>query len=179
MSIYNTNNKFITYLIILATLFVVVLFTKDQIIMIQENNDLRDSYEIKLKDTKAKLEAINEKKAMLNKSSENIDKYDLVIKEDEVIDYLYGYIEESNRKNGVSIIKSISITEPKDTELGFKETQINLNILVPSEEKLKRILDFLTSPKSKYNFFIDSFTYPYWEIKWNFEVTIPLKILYK
>lgn len=179
MSIYNKNNKFITYLIILTTLFIVILFTKNQIIMIQENNDLRDSYSIKLKDTKEKLKAINEKKAMLNESSENIDKYDLVIKEDELIDYLYWYIEESNRKNGVSIIKSISITEPKDTELGFKETQINLNILVPSEEKLKRILDFLTSPKSKYNFFIDNFTYPYWEIKWNFKVTIPLKILYK
>ncbi|MCD5385327.1 hypothetical protein LRZ95_01520, partial [Candidatus Gracilibacteria bacterium] len=62
---------------------------------------------------------------------------------------------------------------------GFKEIKINLNILVPSEEKLKRILDFLTSPKSKYNFFIDNFTYPYGEIKGNFKVTIPLKILYK
>ncbi len=179
MSVYNKNNKFISYIIILAAFFVVILFTKDQIVMIQENRDLRDTYTIKLKDTTTKLEKINEKRTMLNNSSENIDKYDIFVKEDEIIDYLYSYIEESNRKNWVSIIKNISISDPHDTELWFKETVINFNLLVPSEEKLKRILDFLTSPKSKYNFFISSFAYPYWDIEWNFEVTIPLKILYK
>jgi hypothetical protein len=102
-----------------------------------------------------------------------------VIKEDEIIDYLYSYIEETNRNNWVTIIKSISISDSHDTELWFKETLIDLNLLVPSEEKLKKILDFLTSAKSNYNFFITSFNYPYWEIDWNFEVTIPLRILYK
>jgi len=179
MSVYNKNNKFISYLIILATFFIVVLFTKDQIIKIQENRDLRDTYNIELADKKTQLAEINKKRAMLNKSSENIDKYILEIKEDEIIDYLYSYIEETNKRNWVSIIKNISISDPKDTELWFKETLITLELLVPSEEKLKRTLEFLTSSKSKYNFFITSFTYPYWEIDWNFSVTIPLKVLYK
>lgn len=179
MSVYNKNNKFISYLIILSTFFIVVLFTKDEILMIQENRDLRDTYNIKLEDKKTQLTEINDKRLMLSKSSENIDKYDVNIKEDEIIDYFYSYIEEINKRNWVSIIKSISISNPKDTELWFRETTINLELLVPSEEKLKRILEFLTSPKSKYNFFISSFTYPYGEIKWNFNVTIPLKILYR
>lgn len=179
MSVYNQKNKFISYVLILLSLFIIVLFTKDEISMIQENSDLRDSYKIQLDDKKTKLNEINEKRNMLNNSSENIDKYDLVIKEDEIIDYLYSYIEETNRNNWVTIIKSISISDSHDTELWFKETLIDLNLLVPSEEKLKKILDFLTSAKSNYNFFITSFNYPYWEIDWNFEVTIPLRILYK
>jgi len=179
MSVYNKNNKFISYLIILATFFIVVLFTKDQIIKIQENRDLRDTYNIELEAKKTQLSEINEKRTMLNNSSENIDKYILEIKEDEIIDYLYSYIEETNKRNWVSIIKNISISDPKDTELWFKETLITLDLLVPSEEKLKRTLEFLTSSKSKYNFFITSFTYPYWKIDWNFSVTIPLRVLYK
>jgi hypothetical protein len=99
MSVYNQKNKFISYVLILLSLFIIVLFTKDEISMIQENSDLRDSYKIQLDDKKTKLNEINEKRNMLNNSSENIDKYDLVIKEDEIIDYLYSYIEETNRNN--------------------------------------------------------------------------------
>jgi len=99
MPVYNQKNKFISYILILLSLFIIILFTKDQIVMIQENNDLRDSYKIQLHDKKVKLNEINEKRNMLNNSSENIDKYDLNIKEDEIIDYLYSYIEETNRNN--------------------------------------------------------------------------------
>lgn len=179
MSVYNKNNKFVTYLIILASFFVLILFTKGEVLKIQENIDLKDTYKIELETNKGKLSEINTKKIELNNSSENIDKYELDIKEDEVIDYLYSYIEETNRKNGVAIIKSISISDSKDTEMWFKETTINLNLLVPSEEKLKMILSYLTSPKSKYNFFISNFNYPYGKTETNLNVTIPLKVLYK
>jgi predicted Holliday junction resolvase-like endonuclease len=117
MSVYNKNNKFMSYLIIVATFFIVVLFTKNEIVKIQENIDLRDTYTIELESKKTQLEEINKKRAMLNNSSENIDKYIVEIKEDEIIDYLYSYIEETNKRNGVSIIKSISISDPHDTEL--------------------------------------------------------------
>jgi hypothetical protein len=36
---------------------------------------------------------------MLNKSSEDIDKYEVTIKEDEIVDYIYSYIEETNKRN--------------------------------------------------------------------------------
>ena len=175
----NKNNKFISYFIILVTLFILLLVTKNEIIKLQENIDLKESYKIELEWKKDKLASLNEKKNMLNKSSENIDKYEVTIKEDEIIDYLYSYIEETNRRNWVVLIKNISISDPKETEIWFMQTDINLTINVPNENKLKVILLFLTSSKSKYNFYIDSFNYPYWRKDWNFMVTIPLKVLYK
>jgi hypothetical protein len=50
---------------------------------------------------------------------------------------------------------------------------------MPNEERLKNILDFLTSTKSKYKFFISSFSFPYGDIEGNFNVSIPLKVLNK
>ncbi len=179
MTINSKNNKFISYLIILITFFILVLVTKWEILKLQENVDLKDSYKIELEDKINKLAEINEKKSMLNKSSEDIDKYELKIKEGEIINYIYSYIEETNRRNGVVIIKNISISDPTKTEIWFDETNINLSLIIPNEEKLKTILLFLTSPKSEYNFFIDSFNYPFWKWEWDFTVTIPLKILYK
>jgi hypothetical protein len=93
------NNKFISYFIMLITFFILILVTKGIIVNIQENNDLKDSYKIELDSKTEQLEKINKKKIMLNKSSENIDKYNIVVKEDEIIDYLYSYIEETNRRN--------------------------------------------------------------------------------
>jgi len=179
MSINTKNNKFISYLIILITFFILVLVTKNEILNLQEKSDLKESYKIELEGKKQKLTEINEKKMMLNKSSENIDKYQLSIKEDEIVDYLYSYIEETNRRNGVVLIKNISISNSKQTEIGFEQTDINLTLIIPNEEKLKTILLFLTSPKSKYNFFINSFNYPFGKINWNFTVTVPLRVLHK
>jgi hypothetical protein len=101
------------------------------------------------------------------------------VKEDEIIDYLYSYIEETNRRNWITLIKNISISNPKKTEIWFNETDINLTLTIPNEKKLKTILLFLTSSKSKYNFFINSFNYPYGKNDWDFTVTLPLKLLYK
>jgi len=173
------NNKFISYFIMLITFFILILVTKGIIVNIQENNDLKDSYKIELDSKTEQLEKINKKKIMLNKSSENIDKYNIVVKEDEIIDYLYSYIEETNRRNWITLIKNISISNPKKTEIWFNETDINLTLTIPNEKKLKTILLFLTSSKSKYNFFINSFNYPYGKNDWDFTVTLPLKLLYK
>jgi hypothetical protein len=75
-------------------------------------------------------------------------------------------------------VKSISIWEWKDTEIWFKESDINLNLRMPNNKRLKEILDFLTSDKSKYNFYLSNFSFPYWQ-EGSFNVSIPLKILYK
>lgn len=173
------NNKFISYLIVLMSLFVIVLFTKDIIFSIQENLDLKENYTLQLESKKVKLTSLNNLKNQLNNSSEDIDKYLVNITEDELIDYVYWYIEESNWKEWIIKVKSISITDEQDTEYGFKETTFNLNLVMPNEERLIDILDFLTSSNSKYNFFINSFNYPYGDIKEDFTVTIPLKILHK
>ena len=179
MSLHKKNNKFVSYLIILLALFVLIISTKDKVMVLQENLDLRETYNLEFESKKDKLQWLNDLKNELANSSENIDKYTVEIKEDEIIDYIYSYIEKTNTKDGLTIVKSLSISNPIDTEIWFKETTINLNLRVPNENRLKHILDFLTSSKSKYNFFITSFSYSYWNTEWSFNISIPLKVLYK
>jgi Tfp pilus assembly protein PilO len=117
MSVYNKNNKFVSYLIILVSLFVLVLVTKDQVMFMQENLDLRDMNNVELSEKKTKLSELNNLKAELVNTSENISKYNVSIKEDEIIDYIYSYIEETNNKDGIATVKSISISDAVDTEM--------------------------------------------------------------
>ena len=179
MSAYNKNNKFVSYLIILIALFILILVTKWEVISMQENSDLKETYNSQLNVKKEKLTELNNLKNELISSSENISKYTIDIKEDELIDYIYSYIEKSNDKEWVTMVKSLTLSEAEDTEIGFKETTVTLTLSVANELKLKDILDFLTSSKSKYKFFISSFNFPYGDLEWNFNVTIPLKILHK
>lgn len=178
MSIYNNNNKFVSYLIILASLFILVLFTKDKVQSINENLDLKETYTNTLKESKTKLTELNNLKNSLASSQENLDKYNVVINEDEMIDYIYSSIEKTNGRNGITTIKNVDISEPAETELWFKESLINLSLRIPNEEKLKQILDVFTSKDNRYNFIVTSFTFPYGSTEWNFSVTIPLKILH-
>ncbi len=179
MSFYSKNNKFFSYLLILISLFIVILVTKTEVMDMQEKLDQVETYNIQLSDTKNKLAELNNLKNELKKSDTNISKYVTEIKEDEIIDYIYSFVEETNDQYGITIIKSISISDSTDTEIWFKETLINLNLVVPNEEKLKTILDFFTSSKSKYNFFISSFSFPYSKTEQDFSVSIPLKVLHK
>lgn len=179
MSVYTKNNRFASYVITLIALFVLVLFTKDQIMLIQENNDLKETYTLELNNKKAKLAELNELKKELASSQANIEKFKVSLKEDELIDYIYSYIESTNDSSGVSIVKSLSISDSTDTEIGFKETNINLTIKVPNENKFKAIVEFLTSSDSKYNFYISSLTFPYGETEEGFNVWIPLKIFHR
>lgn len=179
MSIYNKNNKFVSYLMILISLFILVLFTSDKIKQIYQNIDLKDTYTINLNDKKTKLNELNKLKNSLANSKADLEKYNVTIKEDELIDYIYSSIEKTNNRNGVSIVKNVTISEPTETELWFKETSINVNLRVPSEDKLKEIINLFLSKNSKYHFYISSFSYPMWETQENFSVSLPLKILHK
>ncbi|MFC1797999.1 hypothetical protein ACFLY2_02430, partial [Patescibacteria group bacterium] len=96
ISVYNKNNKFISYLIILATLFILILITKNQIITLQENLDLKESYNIELTENKSDLKKLNDRKNQLTSSSKDASKYNIDIKENEIIDYIYSYIEQTN-----------------------------------------------------------------------------------
>jgi hypothetical protein len=109
MSIYNNNNKFVSYLIILATLFILFLFTKDKVSSIQENLDLRDTYKTSLNESKTKLTELNNLKNKLANSQDKIDKYNVEIKEDELINYIYTSIEKTNGINGISTVKNVTI----------------------------------------------------------------------
>ena len=179
MSIYNNNNKFVSYLIILASLFILFLFTKDKAQSIYEQLDLKGTYISSLNDNKAKLTELNNLKNKLVNSQEKIDKYNVVIKEDELIDYIYSSIDKTNGRGGMSTVTNITIWKSTETELWFKETLVNIALRVPSEEKMKQIINIFTSDTSKYHFFISSFNFPYWDDSGNYSLVLPLKILYK
>lgn len=179
MPTINKDNKFVSYIIILVSLFILVLFTKTQISAVYENKDLKDSHTSTLDSKKNKLTELNNLKTNLVKIQEDIDKYTVEIKEDEIIDYLYSNVSKINWKNGKIDIRSLSIKEPKKNELWFNETLINLNVKVQNEKILKDLLNFLTSKNSKYKFFISSFSFPYGDMEWNYNISIPLRVLHK
>lgn len=179
MLVQNKNNKFVSYLIILLSLFILILFTKTEVVNLQSNLDQIEIKENNLEAKKAKLTELNELKKELSSSNEIASKYNIEFKEEDIIDYIYSYIEENQKKNWLALVRSISISEPMDTEIWFKEVNINLTLNIANENKLKDILDFLTSNESKYRFFIPSFNFPYWNTEEAFTVSIPLKLLYK
>ncbi|MDP3380864.1 MAG: hypothetical protein Q8S84_05060 [bacterium] len=99
------------------SLFILVLFTSDKIKEIYENKDLKETYTLSLNDKKAKLTELNTLKNSLVNSKADLDKYNVIIKEDEIIDYIYSTIESKNDRNGTSSINSLNISEPIKTEL--------------------------------------------------------------
>lgn len=179
MGVIKKDNKFVSYLIILLALFILILVTLNQYKVLQENLD--NNYNIKTK-IDEKTEIINKNDEIRSKIKEDIsytEKYLVDIKENEIIDYIYSYIEKSDSPDSRINIKSIDITEWKKNELWFLESNIKLSLQVSNEKTLKRLLDFFTSKDSKYNFFITNFNYPNDWREWSFNVEIPLKIFYK
>jgi hypothetical protein len=78
-------------------------------------------------------------------------------------------------------VRSISLQEEKVNEFWFKEMWIVLNLSVPNENRMYRILNFFIWNNSKYKFFIESFSYPNNSSTWSsdFNITIPLRVFYK
>lgn len=180
MLVQNKNNKFVSYLIILLSLFVLVLFTKNEVVTLQSNLDQVEIKESTLETKKTKLTNLNDLKKELSSSDNKIvSKYNIEFSQEDIIDYIYSYIEDNQKKNWLALVRSISISDPIDTEIWFKQVNINLTLNLANENKLKDILNFLTSTESKYRFFISSFNFPYWNTNEAFTVSIPLKLLYK
>ena len=193
MSVYRKDNKFISYLILLISLFVIVLFTKDQFNVMQEKLDSKNTYNKELKLKREKLDSINKIKNELNsnngaeKSSEfkEVEKYNISFSENELIDYFYGYIEslESIDSKGLKaqelVIKNINFSEWIKNELWFIESNINLNISVLDENAMLKFIDFLTDEESKYKIFIETFSYPNNKKEWWLDLVIPLKLFYR
>lgn len=177
----NNKNKLYSYIIILVSLFILVLFTRVQVTDIQVKKDEISINKSKEQSLRNDLNRLNEIRNKINNDNFEIDKYMVNISEDEIIDYIYSKIEQDNRTylDWVTTIRSISMNKWDLNELWFKELTINLNLRIPSEDRMIKILDFFTWEDSKYKFFISSFSYPNvnnWSV---FNVSIPLKVFYK
>lgn len=183
MSIWNKNNKIYWYIIILISLFIFVLFTRNQISSMQFKFDEKEQKEIALQTKRDELQKLNDIKTKVNSEESGINEYISNFSEDELINYIYSKIEEDNLKytDWVSTIRSLSMTKWKLNEIGFMESTIILNLRVPTEDRMFKILDFFIKDDSKYKFFIDSFAYPKLDLETesSYNITIPLKIFYK
>ncbi len=170
--------KFLTYLFLLLSIFVVFLFSKDFYLNILENNKQKEVLAQKLEEKKSEYEKISTIKTNIDTwKVENIDfdKFLSTFSEDELTDYFYTYANSNKTKLK---IESISLTDWMLNEFGLKEAKVELNTTFNSEKDMIDMINFLINSQ-KYNLYIHEFNYPLWSTNWQFSVTIPLKVLYK
>ncbi len=175
----NNQNKLFFYSLILLSIFILLFFTKDLYLSVLKNMDL-----VEIKQTEAmtqswvlsKLEEV-EKNLWKN---EKINKYLKEVKEDELIDYFYWYTNNDKTWSWYTIIDSINFEKWTKNEYWFNESKINLLVSVSDEEEMFKMLDFITSKESSYQFFIDNFSFPNdSDNKWAFQINIPIRMFYK
>ena len=181
MSVYKKDNKFTTLLVVLISLFILIFFTKDMFYSMQEKLDLKSGLELEKIDKNKQLEKLEILEAELDSGDRKteINKFLKSFSEDELILYLHDYLEDINSEDSMIIIRNLNIEEPKDSELWFKEVNVSIDVKITNIEILKTFLDFLTSDKSRYTFFINDFSFKNDWRRWMSNITIPLRLFYK
>lgn len=190
MSVELKNNQFLSYLIVLISLFILILFTKDAIFSVQSNSDIKEELTNELNQVREKQDSLKkialevEQKDSVTKrymKNEIIDgKKEYLYSEDKLLDYFHNYAEVINSSSSWSLnINSITISDETENELGFFEKSIAVNAEVSNEETMRAFIEYLISSNSKYQFFIESYFYPFDWREGNFNMKLPLKIFYR
>jgi hypothetical protein len=106
MSVELKNNHFFPYILILLSLFILVLFTKNEIMSVQSNIDEKEQLNIQLNEVRVNQE--NLQKISLEVEQEDSvterylrneiidDKEVYLYSEDKIVDYFYDYAEIIN-----------------------------------------------------------------------------------
>jgi len=170
------NQKTISYLLIILSVFLLFFIITGQYSKVQEKLDNKNSLKNKLTNKVEELTALNKLQQLLKENSKEITKYTINFSEDKIIKYIYDYaFDQSHSKIA---IKNIYFSKWKRNELGFLESNINLNIRVENEQSMLDFLNFLLKKDSPYKFFINKFNYPYDNREGSFDINIPLKLFY-
>jgi len=171
----NAKNTLIANVLIIISLFVLLLFTKDYYFNLQNNEEQNESLTMQLEDKQNELKKFEEiKQKIENSDNTDIAKYDRDFNEDELITYLYGLAEEND--SGLKII-SVNFDAGEINKEGFKEGNVNMNLNVDNEEKLMILIGKLNESE-EYKFFTLNLDYPFNQNS-KFKVTLPLKVYYK
>ena len=186
MSVQMKNNQLLSYLIILISLFILILFTKDQFINVQSNieqvSQLNNELS-KTRDTQEKLQKIalevDQQDSVTTRYILSEEDSEMSLSEEDILDYFFSYADSIDASAGILTINNINISKVKENELWFYETSINVSALVSNEEVMKWFLDYLVAEDSKYRFFIQNYSYPFDEREGNFNIQLPLKIFYR
>ncbi|MCP4523386.1 MAG: hypothetical protein GY828_04140 [Candidatus Gracilibacteria bacterium] len=179
MAVEFKNNKFASYLLILVTLFILLLFTKDQVMKVQANLDQNNELQENLQKERKKQSDLEEIKISLDKKGSETERYLSSFSEDEIIDYLYSYTESVNVDAQVMTIKNINISEETKGQLGFQEKQLVIDAQVADLETMKAFLDYLVASDAKYRFFVEQYSYHNDGRSGAFNIQVPLKIFFR
>lgn len=179
MSAEFKNNKFLTYFLILISLFIVVLFTSTQVMNVQENSDRYTQLEKEIQDVRDQQEELQNIKQQITQSWATTQRYLSDFTENEMLDYLYTYQETSNNAQWNLQITSIGLSQAQENDFGFLEKEVTIEAIVSDEQVMKDFLNYLVAQDAKYRFFIQDFNYPNDGREGGYNVSIPLKIFYR
>lgn len=178
-----TQNSFLSYLLILAGFFILLFFTKGIYTNLQIELDNKEQNTSLLSEKQEELSRLNNLKNSLsqewNELLEEIQWFSGDFSDKAIIDYIYSYAQQVNLWKERIIIRDISITWDKSTDLWFKKAQISLGAIVSSEKTLFAFLNYLTNQDKTYRFYVENFNYPLNETISNIQVTIPLTLYYR
>jgi hypothetical protein len=87
------------------------LLTTKQYEELQVNLDQKNELENEINDKRDTIKKYNEITAKMKTDDKILKKYLVEIKEDELIDYIYSYVENSNTEESIVEIQNISISK--------------------------------------------------------------------
>ena len=182
MNILQKDNKFQSLLIALFSFFIFVFFTTSIYWNMQINMDENKIKTEKLEELNNELTKLNQLKIDLsnsnNENSKKVQKFIWDFSEDKIILYINDYIETVNDEKIILQLNWISFSEEKQSELWFKQIDIDLKMKVSDRYSLINLLDYLVSDWSKYSFFITDLSFDI-EKSGPYKISIPLKMYIK
>ena len=93
----SANQKTISYLLIIISIFLLFFVITDQYSKMQEKLDTESSLNEELKTKTSELQDLNSLKQSLNENRSEIEKYTKNFTEDEMIKYIYAYSIDSTK----------------------------------------------------------------------------------
>lgn len=175
----NAKYKFLTYLFLLLSVFVLFLFSKNIYSEIIYNNKEKQTLLEKIEQKNQEYASLVKIKSDIDSGNiENTDfeKFLSDFSEDELVEYFYAHANNNKTKWS---IESLSLSEGTYNEFGFKEAKIDINAIFTTEKDMMDIISALILNSPKYNLYIHQLNYPMGTISWPISVSLPIKLLYK
>ncbi len=179
-----SQNNFLAYLLILASLFISLFFTKNIFTSLQVSIDENEQSKQELQEKQNILTKLNELKARLSQEDspalKEIQWLSWGFSDKDILEYIYSYVGKVNSKDNSLIIREISFWNPLKSDIGFNKVDISISAIMSSETMLFSFLNYLTSDTGIYRFYISKFSYPMNSgNSTNLQVNIPLTLYYK
>lgn len=175
----NAKYKFLTYLFLLLSVFVLFLFSKNIYSEILQNNKEKQVLLQKIEEKNQEYASVAKIKSDIDAGNiENADfeKFLSDFSEDEVVEYFYAHANTNKTKWS---IESLSLSEGSFNEFGIKEARIDINAVFATEKDLMDVISALILNSPKYNLYIHQLNYPMGSVSGPISVSLPIKLLYK